>query len=119
MITYNIVDIISNLITDQSDFIQSIVGINARHGITGMIYDKALKISQSTNKRFSHGEIINFINIFMITYWNINYICETLYFNMYKSFYLIKIKIILEEQDNNWIVDLALLVDHQCFKVQI
>ena len=63
VITYNIVDIISNLITDQSDFVQSIVGINARHGITGMIYDKALKISQSTNKRFSHGEIINFINI--------------------------------------------------------
>ena len=63
VISYNLLDVISNLITDQSDFVQSIIGINAKHGLTGIIYDKAMRISQSTNKKFSQGEIINFINV--------------------------------------------------------
>ena len=63
VIFYNVIDIVSNLIGEQSDFIQALVGINAKHGIIGIIYDKILKISQSTNKRFSQGEIINFINV--------------------------------------------------------
>ena len=63
VILYNIIGILANLIGDQSDFIQAVIGINAKHGVIGMVYDKVLKTSQSTNKKFSQGEIINFINV--------------------------------------------------------
>ena len=63
VILYNLIGILANLIGDQSDFIQAVIGINAKHGVIGMVYDKVLKTSQSTNKKFSQGEIINFINV--------------------------------------------------------
>ena len=63
VIIYNMLDVISNLIMEQSDFLQAVIGINAKHGVVGVIYDKVLKISQATNKKFSQGEIINFINV--------------------------------------------------------
>ena len=63
ILSYNLLDVISNLIMEQSDFIQAVIGINSKHGIVGMIYDKVLMTSTSTNNRFSQGEIINFINV--------------------------------------------------------
>ena len=63
VIFYNVLDIISNLISDQCDFIQSTISVNSKHGIIAMIYDKVLRISRTTNKDFTKGEIINFINV--------------------------------------------------------
>ena len=63
VIFYNVLDIISNLISDQCDFIQSTISVNSKHGIIAMIYDKVLRISHTTNKDFTKGEIINFINV--------------------------------------------------------
>ena len=48
---------------EQSDFIQMLLGVKAIHGIVGIIYDKILKLSSATNKIFSQGEIINFIDV--------------------------------------------------------
>ena len=63
VIFYNVLDIISSLISDQCDFIQSTISVNSKHGIIAMIYDKVLRISRTTNKDFTKGEIINFINV--------------------------------------------------------
>ena len=63
VIIYNILDVISIIIMEQSEFLQAVIGINAKHGIVGIIYNKVLKISQATNKQFSQGEIMNFINV--------------------------------------------------------
>ena len=63
VIGYNLLDIISNLLMEQSDFIQMVLGVKSSHGIIGVIYDKVLKLSAATNKTFSQGEIINFIDV--------------------------------------------------------
>ena len=63
VIGYNILDVVSNLLMEQSDFLQMLLGVKATHGIIGIIYDKVLKLSSATNKLFSQGEIINFIDV--------------------------------------------------------
>ena len=63
VLVYNALEIVSDLILEQSEFIISIIGINGKNGVSGLVYDKVLRISGSTNKEYTHGEIVNFINI--------------------------------------------------------
>jgi len=63
VIIYVIVDIIMKIVWTQGEFIQAVWAIKCSHGVIGLIYEKLLKISAATNKDFSQGEIINFIEI--------------------------------------------------------
>jgi len=60
---YVCVDVIQNLVWQQSSFLQDIIGIKANHGLVCLIYEKVLRLSSATNKEFSQGEIINFIDV--------------------------------------------------------
>ena len=39
------------------------VGVNSTNAMIGLIYKKQLKMSNATNKKFSTGEIVNFVQI--------------------------------------------------------
>ena len=63
IVFYILFDISANLTMEQGNFIQMMLGIKSSHGIIWLIYEKVLKISSATNKHFSQGEIINFIDV--------------------------------------------------------
>ena len=63
VLVYNALEIVSDYILEQSEFIISIIGINGKNGVSGLVYDNVLRISGSTYKEYTHGEIDNFINI--------------------------------------------------------
>lgn len=39
------------------------VGVKSTNALIGIIYNKLLKISASSNKTFNQGEIINFVQV--------------------------------------------------------
>ena len=39
------------------------MGINASNGLISLIYEKTLKLSNATNKKYKKGDIINFISV--------------------------------------------------------
>lgn len=53
----------SKILLEQACFVQSILGDKAFGSMIALIYKKTLKISPATNKEFSQGEIINFIQV--------------------------------------------------------
>ena len=63
VIIYALLDFISNIISEQINMILSLLQIKVKNGIVCLIYEKILKLSSATNKDFTQGEIINFINV--------------------------------------------------------
>jgi len=57
------VDLVAKLLSQQGNFVQGLLGGRAYTGVVAIIYNKVLKCSSSTNKSFSQGEIINFIQV--------------------------------------------------------
>ncbi|CAI2361540.1 unnamed protein product [Moneuplotes crassus] len=53
----------SDLVSQQGDFIETIMGSKSYSALTTLIYNKTLKVTPSTNKDFAQGEIINFIQV--------------------------------------------------------
>ncbi|TNV86168.1 hypothetical protein FGO68_gene2272 [Halteria grandinella] len=51
------------LINEQLYFYQYQIGVKTQNAMIGMIYQKQLRISNATNKNFSQGEIINFVQV--------------------------------------------------------
>ena len=63
ILIYLALDLIQNFVWMQSNFLQSVLAVKCSHGVVSLIYEKVLKISSATNKEFTQGEIINFINV--------------------------------------------------------
>ncbi|CAI2361005.1 unnamed protein product [Moneuplotes crassus] len=60
---YVALSFLSRVIMEQGTFFQMQLGSKCSAGLIALIYDKALKISSSTNKKFTQGEIVNFIQV--------------------------------------------------------
>ena len=52
---------IAYFMSEHIQFYQRMIGVKTTNALIAMIYEKQLKISSATNKRFSSGEIINFV----------------------------------------------------------
>ena len=61
ILLYIFIDIFSALLTENFNFIQLTLGAKAKFALVEIIYDKVFKLSSATNKKFSQGEIINYI----------------------------------------------------------
>jgi len=48
---------------EQGTFYQMQLGSKCSAALIALIYNKSLKISSATNKKFSQGEIVNFIQV--------------------------------------------------------
>ena len=53
----------SRILEEQAVFYQDLLGDKAFSSMISLIYNKTLKLSPATNKEFSQGEIINFIQV--------------------------------------------------------
>ena len=62
-IVYVISVFVSRILMEQGTFYQMQLGSKWSAGVIGLIYNKSLKISSATNKRFTQGEIVNFIQV--------------------------------------------------------
>ena len=62
-ILYVVIGIFGTMITENFNFIQLVLGEKAKFALIAIIYDKVFTLSSATNKKFSQGEIINFINV--------------------------------------------------------
>eukprot|EP00347_Sterkiella_histriomuscorum_P019725 403340529 len=51
------------IINDHIDYYQRLIGVRSTNALISMIYKKILKVSSATNKKFSNGEIVNFIQV--------------------------------------------------------
>ena len=54
---------LSRIIMEQGTFYQMQLGSKCSAALIALIYNKSLKISSATNKKFSQGEIVNFIQV--------------------------------------------------------
>ena len=54
---------LSRVIMEQGTFYQMQLGSKCSAGVTGLIYSKSLLISSATNKQFTQGEIVNFLQV--------------------------------------------------------
>lgn len=52
---------ISYMIKENVSFLQQMIGVNSTNALIGLIYEKQLRMSSATNKKFTTGEIINFV----------------------------------------------------------
>mmetsp|Transcript_42714 Transcript_42714/g.50012 ORF Transcript_42714/g.50012 Transcript_42714/m.50012 type:complete len:99 (-) Transcript_42714:865-1161(-) len=60
---YIVLNSASRILFEQSMFLQNLLGDQAFSSVISLIYNKTLRISSATNKEFSQGEIINFIEV--------------------------------------------------------
>jgi len=60
---YVFLTFVSRIIMEQATFYQMQLGSKCSAGVVGLIYTKALKVSSATNKSFTQGEIVNFIQV--------------------------------------------------------
>ena len=51
------------LISEHLDFRQRMIGVKSTNAMISLIYQKQLKISSSGNKKFSQGELVNFVQV--------------------------------------------------------
>lgn len=51
------------LISEHLEYYQKMIGVKSSNALVAMIYRKQLKISSATNKRFSQGEVVNFVQV--------------------------------------------------------
>ena len=61
----------SRILEEQANFLQDILGDKAFSSMISLIYNKTLKLSPATNKEFSQGEIINFIQVDSEKLWEV------------------------------------------------
>ena len=54
---------VSYLLFEHIIFQQVMIGVQSTNSLVVLIYDKLLKVSAATNKSFSQGEIVNFIQV--------------------------------------------------------
>jgi ATP-binding cassette, subfamily C (CFTR/MRP), member 1 len=60
---YVLATFLSRVIQEQGSFYQMQLGSKCSSGVIGLIYSKALLISSATNKDFTQGEMVNFIQV--------------------------------------------------------
>lgn len=60
---YVILMFLARVIMEQGTFYQMQLGSKCSAGVVSLIYSKALRISSATNKKFTQGEIVNFIQV--------------------------------------------------------
>ena len=60
---YIVFDLIQNIANEQIMYIQYLLEIKVKNGLSCLIYEKVLRINSSISIEFTHGEIVNFINI--------------------------------------------------------
>ncbi|CDW86515.1 atp-binding cassette superfamily [Stylonychia lemnae] len=51
------------ILSDHLDYYQRLIGVRSTNAMIALIYNKTLKVSSATNKKFSNGEIVNFIQV--------------------------------------------------------
>ena len=61
--SYILFNLLEKLIDEQSSFQQNLIGLKSHAAMVSIIYKKCLRISSATNKEFSKGEIVNFIQV--------------------------------------------------------
>lgn len=71
---YICVDLCQQLCWEQGNFTQTLLGTKANHGVVCLIYEKVLRLSSATNKHFSQGEIMNFIDVDVEKISNLAYV---------------------------------------------
>jgi UTP-glucose-1-phosphate uridylyltransferase len=54
---------ISRMIDEHLSRYQRMIGVQSTNAMVALIYSKELKVSSATNKRFSQGEIVNFVQV--------------------------------------------------------
>ena len=60
---YLLIDLVSKLLSQQGNYLQGLLGAKAYTGAVALWYNKILRLSSATNKAFTQGEIINFIQV--------------------------------------------------------
>jgi hypothetical protein len=55
--------LVSYVINEHVEFWQCLVGVRSTNVLIAIIYEKLLKISSATNKKFNQGEVINFVQV--------------------------------------------------------
>lgn len=60
---YLFIDLLGKMFSQQGNYMQAILGAKAYTGVVAITYNKVLRCSSATNKTFSQGEIINFIQV--------------------------------------------------------
>ena len=63
VVLYVFCTISSKLISEQASYKQGLIGTKAYGAIVSTIYSKILRVSPATNKEFTQGQIINFIQV--------------------------------------------------------
>lgn len=58
-----IVNMFAKILLIQAEFKQAILADKSYNGLVGLLYSKLLRVSSATNKQFSQGELINFIQV--------------------------------------------------------
>jgi len=54
---------LSRMIDEHLSLYQRMIGVQSTNAMVALIYTKELKVSSATNKRFSQGEIVNFVQV--------------------------------------------------------
>lgn len=67
--------IVSNFITVHVGMMQNKMAINACHSLISIVYQKTLKLSTATNKKYKRGDIINFCSV---DSWSLIFMSEQL-----------------------------------------
>ena len=63
VVLYVFCTISSKLISEQASYRQGLIGTKAYGAMVSTIYSKILRVSPATNKEFTQGQIINFIQV--------------------------------------------------------
>ncbi len=53
----------SYLIAEHLEYYQKMIGVKQSNALVALIYRKQLKLSAATNKKFSQGEVVNFVQV--------------------------------------------------------
>lgn len=55
--------LMSYILFEHMYYYQTMIGCKSTNTLIAMIYQKQLRLSQATNKKFGHGEIVNFVQV--------------------------------------------------------
>jgi hypothetical protein len=54
---------ISYILSEHMLYYQIMIGAKSTNNLISLVYQKQLRLSQATNKKFGHGEIVNFVQV--------------------------------------------------------
>ena len=60
---YFVIDFVSKALSQQGNYVQGLLGSKAYTSVVALWYNKILRWSSATNKSYTQGEIINFIQV--------------------------------------------------------